>query len=125
MASRIDLRKLTRFETASDGSSIEMLAEDAAGRPVSFRFPIECLTSLLMTLPAMVTAALQQRQKDTTVRVVFPLQQFDVELSGDLVTRILTLRTPDGFGVSFSLNANQCRTLGCAALGKLPPRRLN
>ena len=121
---RIDVRKLTRFETAEDGSSIEMLVEDTAGRPSSLRFPIDSLTSLIMTLPAMVTSALQQRQKDPTLRVVFPLQQFDLELSSNLATRILTLKTPV-VSLSFSLNADQCRRLGCAALGKLPPRRLN
>jgi hypothetical protein len=122
MGIRIEVRKLTRFETAEDGSSIEMLVEDTAGRPSSLCFPIDSLTSLIMTLPGM---ALQQRQKDPTLRVVFPLQQFDLELSSNLATRILTLKTPDGFAVSFSLNADQSRGLGRAALGKLPARRLN
>jgi hypothetical protein len=125
MGIRIEVRKLTRFETAEDGSSIEMLVEDTAGRPSSLCFPIDSLTSLIMTLPRMVTSALQQRQKDPTLRVVFPLQQFDLELSSNLATRILTLKTPDGFAVSFSLNADQSRGLGRAALGKLPARRLN
>jgi hypothetical protein len=126
MATRIDVRKLTRFEAAEDGLSIVMHVEDTAGRPASLCFPIDCLTSLIMTLPAMVTSALQQRQKDPTVRVVFPLQQFDLELSANLETRILTLKTPDGFAVSFSLGEVECLRLGCAALDELPPpRRLN
>jgi hypothetical protein len=118
MAARIDVRKLIRFETADDGSSIEMLVQDSAGRSASLSFPIECLTSLIMTLPGMVTSALQHRQKDPTLRVVFPLQEFDVELSSNLDTRILTLKTPDGFAVSFGLNEDQCRRIGCAT-----PRR--
>jgi hypothetical protein len=60
MGAGIDVRKLTRFETADDGSSIKILVEDAIGRPASLSFPIECLTSLIMTLPAMVTAAVQR-----------------------------------------------------------------
>jgi hypothetical protein len=124
MASRIDIEKLTRFETADDGSSIEMLVEDIAGRSASLSFPIECLTSLIMTLPGMVTSAVQRRQKDPTLRVVFPLQQFEVELSSNLDTRILTLMTPDGFAVSFSLSEDQCRKIGCAVPGKAAvPRR--
>ena len=123
MASRVDVRKLTRFETADDGSSIEMLVEDIAGRSASLSFPIECLTSLIMTLPGMVTSAVQRRQKDPTLRVVFPLQQFEVELSPNLDTRILTLMTPDGFAVSFSLSEDQCRKIGCAAPGRAALRR--
>lgn len=118
----IDVRKLNRFETADNGSSIKILVEDAAGRPVSLSFPIECLTSLIMTLPGMVTAAVQHQQKDPTLRVTFPLEQFEVELSPDLETRILTLRTPDGFAVSFSLSEEQCRGIGCAGVERAGAR---
>ena len=115
-APRINVRKLHRFETAEDGSSIELLVEDVAGRPASLSFPTECLTSLIMTLPAMVTSAIQQRRKDPTSRVVFPLEQFVIELGSDQATRILTLKTPDGFAVSFGLSEDQCRSMGCDAL---------
>jgi hypothetical protein len=111
---RIDVQKLTRFETADDGLSIEVLVQDSAGRPASLSFPIECLTSLIMTLPGMVTSALQRRQRDPTLRVVFPLQEFEVELSSNPDTRILTLKTLDGFAVSFGLSEDQCRRIGCA-----------
>jgi hypothetical protein len=111
---RIDVQKLTRFETADDGLSIEVLVQDSAGRPASLSFPIECLTSFIMTLPGMVTSALQRRQKDPTLRVVFPLQEFEVELSSNPDTRILTLKTLDGFAVSFGLSEDQCRRIGCA-----------
>jgi hypothetical protein len=122
MGAGIDVRKLTRFETADDGSSIKILVEDATGRPASLSFPIECLTSLIMTLPAMVTAAVQRQQKDPTLRVTFPLEQFEVELSPDFHTRILTLRTLDGFAVSFSLSEEQCRGIGCAGVERAGAR---
>jgi hypothetical protein len=122
MGPGIDVRKLTRFETADDGFSIKILVEDATGRPATLSFPIECLTSLIMTLPEMVTAAVQRQQKDPTLRVTFPLEQFEVELSSDLDTRILTLRTSDGFAVSFSLSEEQCRGIGCAGLERTGAR---
>jgi len=123
MRAGIDVRKLTRFETADDGSSIKILVEDATGRPASLSFPIDCLTSLIMTLPGMVTGAVQRQQKDPTLRVTFPLEQFEVERSSDLDTRILTLRTPDGFAVSFSLSEEQCRGIGCAGVERAGARR--
>jgi hypothetical protein len=122
MGRDIEVRKLTRFETADDGTSIKILVEDATGQPATLSFPIECLTSLIMTLPRMVTAAVQRQQKDPTLRVTFPLEQFEVELSPDLDTRILTLTTPDGFAVSFSLSEEQCRGIGCAGLERTGTR---
>jgi hypothetical protein len=122
MGRGIQVRKLTRFETVDDGTSIKIFVEDATGQPATLSFPIECLTSLMMTLPGMVTAAVQRQKKDPTLRVTFPLEQFEVELGSDLDTRILTLRTPDGFAVSFSLSEEQCRGIGCAGLERTGTR---
>lgn len=67
-----------------------------------------------MTLPMMVTTAVQRSANDPSLRITYPLTRFKVELAPDLRTRILTLATSDGFAVSFSLSEAQCRGIGCA-----------
>jgi hypothetical protein len=110
----IDVAQLTSFETAVDGSAIKMHMEDSAGQAFSICFPVDCLRSLLMTLPKMVTGAVQRRYNDPRLRVTYPVDTFQIELGSDLCTRILTLATPDGFAVSFSLTEEQCQEIGLA-----------
>jgi hypothetical protein len=73
--------------------------ENASGRPLSLHMPLECLNRLAMTLPGMA----QQRHRDPTLRVVFPVAQFQVDLASDYATRILTPQTPDGFTLRSAL----------------------
>jgi hypothetical protein len=54
----IDIKRLARFETAEGGASISLVAEDAAGRTTRLTFSTEVLSSLIMTLPQMLTAAI-------------------------------------------------------------------
>jgi len=111
MIKRIDIKELTSYEVADDGSAIRMLVNDAEAQPLAIDFPMECLNSLLMTLPSMVMAALRQRYKDATLKLTYPLAQFDISFASDLTTRILTMTTPDGFSVSFSLSEAQHREI--------------
>ena len=112
MTTHIDGDALTCFEVAKDGSSIRMDIEDTSGRPASVTLPTRCLNQLMMTLPRMVTAAVQRLHRDRSLRIVYPVEKLCVELSSDLRTRILTLETPDGFNVSFSLSEEQCGDIG-------------
>jgi hypothetical protein len=57
-------------------------------------------------LPKMIDAVVQQRGNHPGLRVVYPLDMLRVELAGDR-TRILTLRTPDGFAISFTASAEK------------------
>jgi len=58
-----------------------------------------------MTLPEMVRRSLRRRYHDGTMRVVYPLGSWEVERSPQPGTVIVTLRTPDGFQVSFGVAA--------------------
>jgi len=111
MNTRIDIKGLARFETGDDGASISLIAEDVSGRSIRLRFPTDVLSSLIMTFPQMVTAAIQRRRNDPSARLVYPLAESRTELSTDLSTRILTLKTPDGFTVSFAVSDDQFREL--------------
>jgi hypothetical protein len=111
MSTRIDIKCLLRFATGEDGASITLVAEDVSGRSVSLTFPTEVLSGLVMTLPRMVTDAIQRGRNDPSARLVYPLAEFTTELSTDLSTRILTLSTLDGFAVSFGVSDEQFREL--------------
>jgi hypothetical protein len=111
MSPSIDIKRLARFETGDDGASISLVAEDARGRSIRLTFPTEVLSSLIMTLPQMVTAAVQRRRNDPTARLVYPLAESTTEFSTDFSTRILTLKTLDGFAVSFAVSDDQFREL--------------
>lgn len=121
MSTDVYVQTLRRFETADDGSSITIIVEDFRGRVARILLPIDCLTSLLMTLPEMLTSAVQQGKNDPSLRVVFPMGRFDIELGSLPDTRILTMATPDGFSVSFSLSEGQYRELCNVELGELRP----
>jgi hypothetical protein len=54
----------------------------------------------------MATAALQARHRDASLRIVYPVDRMRLEQGSTEGTLILTLATPDGFEVSFSLQAS-------------------
>ena len=114
MDAEIEIKGLARFETGEDGASISLIAEDISGRVIRLTFSTEILSSLIMTLPQMVTAAVQRRRNDPSARLVYPLAESRTELSTDLSTRILTLKTPDGFTVSFAVSDDQFREIARA-----------
>ena len=70
--------------------------------------PTECLNELLMTLPRLVSQALRARYNDSSLRLVFPAEQWRLEKSDD--TRvILTIGTGGGFEASFAFEPDHLR----------------
>jgi hypothetical protein len=122
MITEIDIKGLARFETGENGASISLVAEDVSGRSFRLTFPTDVLSSLIMTLPQMLTAAIQCRRNDASARLVYPLAESRTELSTDLSTRILTLETPDGFTVSFAVSEDQFRELARSGPQSAEPR---
>ena len=121
MAADIEIRRLTNFETATDGSVVRLVVEDRAGRPLGIILTVETLTALLMTMPTMASSVLRQVQGDPATRITHPVTEFRLERSpGDI--RILTLGTPQGFSVSFSLSDELSLELGHAHLEIVPLR---
>ena len=115
MATDIEVRRLINFETATDGTAVRLLVDDVAGRTVGIIFTIETLSALLMTLPTMATSAIKRAHNDPAMRITYPATAFRIELSPGNV-RILTIGTPDGFSVSFSLTEEFSQELGEAHL---------
>ena len=101
----ISCASLTTCQIAADGSWIRLVFEAADGRPVSLTLPIQCIQQLLMTLPQAVSKAICARHRDDTLRLVFPLGNWKLEqAAGCAGELILTLQTPDGFEVAFSVD---------------------
>src|ERR1700731_827837 len=106
MSNWVDIRVLLRFEASADGPSASLIAVERHGELIALNFTVTCLSRLMLTLPKMIDAVVQQRGNHPGLRVVYPLDMLRVELAGDR-TRILTLRTPDGFAISFTASAEK------------------
>jgi hypothetical protein len=110
----IAARRMTKSEVASDDLAVRLGFVDASGQQCAIALPIDCLSALLMTLPALATAALRVQHGDPSPRIVYPLEKFRLEsVAGDPVA-ILTLATADGFEVSFGLRPETALALHAA-----------
>jgi hypothetical protein len=103
--STIFIQYLRRFEIDEDGTTTNLVVTDLIGRELTLAFPIEVISSLMMTLPGMIDSVVKRRGAD--LRVVYPLGSHTLELAQDGSTRILTFRTQDGFEVAFTLSREQ------------------
>jgi hypothetical protein len=105
MPDEIDVTSLTTCEVAPEGHYVRLNFKDALGRPAALRLTTSCIQQLVMTLPHLLSRALQAEHADRSLRVVFPLSQWRLEAAAGSRDFILTMVTPDGFEVSFSLSA--------------------
>lgn len=105
--------RLTTCSLVKDGNAIRLEFLDGAGRPVAVEFPFDQAQSIIMTLPQMLSKALQQRTQSRSSRYVFSLGRWSIESSDDN-NLIVTMATPDGFEVSFVIPFDACRAIGWA-----------
>jgi hypothetical protein len=108
----IHAKHLTTFSVTADGASIAIGVADEKGQAGALVLPTECLRALMMTLPEMMRRALRLQHDDPTLRLVYPVAKWEVERSTQRETFIVTLRTDDGFHVSFGMTANDLREMG-------------
>jgi hypothetical protein len=106
----IEGRDLTTFDVAPDGRRFRINFTDAAGRPSALTLPTECLNALLMTLPRIASRALHARYQDSSLRIVFPAEEWRLE-GGDNGRLILTIGTCGGFEASFLLAREDLRDI--------------
>src|SRR5262245_13598569 len=92
---------LTTYGISPDGHRVRIQVRDAAGAPAALELPTHALSELMMTLPRMLRQALQNQYRDPSLRLVHDLGDCQVEQAAGEDRLILTLRTPDGFEVSF------------------------
>ena len=115
---RIDGSKLIKCGVTSNGETLHLDLIDAVGEPVSLCLPFDQARTLTMTLPQLLTFALQAQTGDDTARYVFTLAQWRLEAAADS-RLIITFGTPDRFEVSFCITRQECwemaRALGADA----------
>jgi hypothetical protein len=107
---------LTTCQIAPDGSTIRLSFETGGGQTASITLPIRCIQQLLMTLPHAASMAIRAKHGDDRMRLVFPLGNWNLEkAAGTPEGLILTLKTPDGFEVSFSLEQDAIKEMSSTA----------
>jgi len=105
MPNEIDGASLTTYQVAPDGQYVRLSFEDAHGSPCALRLTSGCVQQLVMTLPQLLSRALQAQRADPSLRAVFPLGEWRLEAAAGSQDFILTMITPEGFEVAFSLSA--------------------
>ena len=108
----IETQELITCEVAPDGCAISLGFVDSSGEPATIRLSVNQAGALIMTLPGLVSKALQTRFGDQTLRYAYPLNSWMIEQSTDPKQGMMTLRTVDGFSVCFSIPREQQSELG-------------
>jgi hypothetical protein len=103
--SEIDVASLTTCLVTPGGQRIRLNFEDAHGHAATLVLPSSCVHQLVMTLPHLLATAVKSQHADTRTRAVFPLDEWRLEAAAGSTDLILTMKTPDGFEVAFSLSA--------------------
>ena len=114
--------RLTTCGILQDGHSLHLDFVDDKGADVSLELPFDQAQAIAMTLPSLLTRALQAVTGETSSRYVFPLDSWTVEKSNDRNGLLLTLATADGFQVSFVIPAEVCKGLGVLLATGSPAR---
>ena len=76
-------RDLDRCEIAADGGAISLGFVDSAGQPATVTLSLNDAGSLAMTLPGLITKALQTRFGDRSLYNAYPLASWAIEQSSD------------------------------------------
>lgn len=105
--------RLTICKVVKEGAAIRLEFLDGDGQPASVEFPFDQAESIVMTLPQMLSKALQRRTREHSSRYVFSLGRWSIE-SCDAKSLIATLSTLDGFQVSFAIPFDVCQAIGHA-----------
>jgi hypothetical protein len=107
----IESAQLTTCDVTRDGEVVRLKFIDTSGNDVVLKLPFAQAGSLTMTLPHLLTKALKARFGDEGSRFVYPLGEWLLEGVADGRTVIVTLRTTDGFEISFAAPLDHCRAL--------------
>ncbi len=107
----IESAQLTTCDVTRDGEVVRLKFIDTSGNDVVLNLPFAQAGSLTMTLPRLLTKALKARYGEEESRFVFPLGEWVLEGVADGRTVIVTLKTTDGFEVSFAAALDHCRSL--------------
>ena len=109
---KISSSRLTTCGVTADGETVALELVDRSDTAVSVELPFDQAEAVAMTLPHLLTRAVRRRTGQQEARYVFALGEWLIEDTKDLNCLIVTLKTTDGFEVSFGIPFEACRTLG-------------
>ena len=109
---KIRSSKLTTCRVATDGRNVDLEFIDCSGATVTVELPFDQAEAMVMTLPSLLAHALRMQTGDDEARYVFGLREWSVESTKGQACLIATLKTMDGFEVSFGIPYEACRSLG-------------
>jgi hypothetical protein len=95
-----------------DGETVGLEFVDDSGTPVTVQFPFNQAEAVVMTLPHLLARSVRRRTGNQQARYVFSLAEWLIEDTDAQDCLIVTLKTTDGFEVSFSVPLDACRALG-------------
>ena len=108
---KICSKKLTVCRVAEDGSNVGIEFLDRAGTRVVLELPLEQAEAVVMTLPHLLARAAKLHTGKDDARYVFGLNEWCIEGVNENSV-IATLKTTDGFEVSFGIPLEVCRSFG-------------
>ena len=102
--SRIDAAELDGARLSPDGTRLTLLLRDAEGRKIALSLPTNCLNTVLTATPRTAEAG-----------TVHPLDTWTMTPSGNGHDMILTLCTPEGTAISFTIKPWQVQGMATIA----------
>lgn len=102
-----------------DKITIALSSEEGERREVTLSF--EEASILAVTLPQLLTTAMNRRYSDETMRHVYPVHGHVVECAADQRHLLLTLSCRDDLGVVFAIDADMIPRLTRDLAGGLAP----
>lgn len=103
----VTIKDLCSYRVAEDGAHAELTLEAIDGETLALQLDVAQMGMLVMTLPRLIEASLRRRHKDASLRFSYPMGSWTVEQASDPAALILTLKTTDGFGISFTVPAER------------------
>ncbi len=97
-----------------DGNAIRLNLLNEVGQQTFVEFTLDQAASIVMTLPRLLTTALQNCSGRPDLRYVFPVDKWSLEIAHGQSALIFTLRTEDGFDASFGLSLKMCEDIASA-----------
>ncbi len=109
---------LTTWSVSQDASRVRLGFTNGDGEPCRIDLPMEAMSALLLTLPRILQCALDTHD-DGSDRIVHPLGGWRLEQAAEHGLLILTLKTPDGFSIAFTLSPDELAAMAEAGEDRL------
>jgi hypothetical protein len=101
---KIDANQLTEARLSGDGTRVILALLDESGEKISLSLPVNCLNTVL-------SAAGRQAEPET----VHKLDSWNMGVAENGQDLLLTLRTPEGMAISFTLKPWQVEGMATIA----------